>query len=86
MKELIDQAYEMGMKAQAQDKDGIPHNNKEFMSTVPNCSFGDNAGVKLRTEMYKAYIKGWTKANLSQDIEGFVEDLSKTQVQLRKVN
>jgi hypothetical protein len=43
-----------------------PHNNSEFMKIIPNCSMDDDFGCRLRTKMYKDYIKGWNFANLSQ--------------------
>lgn len=63
-KQKIKDAYEAG-KAAYGFKGSAPHDNKEFMATVPNCTFSDTLGVKVRQEMYKAYIKGWTDANLS---------------------
>jgi hypothetical protein len=63
MKDLIKQAYEMGK--QAYGKYHIaPVNNPGFMNMVPNCSFDDSKGVKLRIDMYKAYRKGWTLAHV----------------------
>lgn len=66
--ELKQKAYEMG-KAAKGFHNSTPHSNKEFMAIVPNCAFGDDKGVKLRQQMYKAYIEGWTVANLSNDGE-----------------
>lgn len=64
-KQLIRKSYEFGFKAHG-ELSSVPHYNKEFMKTVPNCDFGDEEGVKLRTEMYKWYIKGWADANFKQ--------------------
>lgn len=62
-KQLIENAYRMGVEGF--DKyPSAPFLNKEFMNTVPNCSFDDDKGVKLRVKMFKAYSKGWTEKHL----------------------
>jgi hypothetical protein len=61
VKELIDQAYKMGLESFPIYKNA-PALNPEFMKTVPNCNFGDEEGCKLRIRMYKAYTKGWTES------------------------
>lgn len=82
MQDLIDKAKYFGSLS----KDGIPHNDKGFMMNVPNCEFGDEKGVKLRIAMYKAFIEAWTKKNLSQDIDGYMEDISNIKVTVKKVS
>jgi hypothetical protein len=62
-KQIIDEAYEMGLESFPKYKNA-PHLNKEFMKTVPNCSLTDEKGVKLRIKMYKSYIKGWTESHV----------------------
>ena len=63
MKKLIDQSYEMGLRAFGKFK-SAPYLNQEFMKTVPNCAMGDDKGCKLRAKMYKSYINGWTKEHV----------------------
>lgn len=82
MQDLIDQAKAIG----AASDHGIPHNSKELMAIVPNCAFGDEKGVKLRIAMYTAFINAWTKKNLSQDIDGFIEDNSRLKTTVKKVS
>jgi hypothetical protein len=62
-KQLIEKAYEMGVAGFAKYH-SAPCMNPEFMAIVPNCSFGDDKGVKLRVAMYKAYSKGWTQEHV----------------------
>lgn len=65
MKTLINQAYKMGKEGFG--KYGCaPCLNIEFMKTIPNCVFGDDKGCKLRTKIYKSYIKGWTEESLKK--------------------
>lgn len=62
-KELIEKAFEYGSQAFGKFI-CTPAVNAEFMEIVPNCSFGDDAGCKLREKLYKSYIRGWTTAHL----------------------
>lgn len=68
MKALIEQSYEMGKKAYGKFN-SAPHNNSEFMATVPNCPMGDDKGCKLRIKMYNAYMNGWTLKSLRPNEE-----------------
>lgn len=65
MKALIENSYHMGYEA-CPTLHSAPYLNVEFMKSMPNCSFGDDKGIKLRVKMYKAYIKGWTQAHLDK--------------------
>jgi len=66
--QLIIESYEFG-KAAYGFKGCAPHENKEFMDTVPNCQFGDERGIALRIAMYHGYLTGWHKANSSQGMD-----------------
>ena len=62
---MIAKSYQMGYEA-CPRLNSAPCLNVDFMKSVPNCEFGDDKGIKLRVNMYKAYIKGWTKAHLDK--------------------
>lgn len=64
MKELIEKAIRLGKKGCVDGLKRSPFLSKEFMEIVPNCSFGDDIGCKIRTKLYKAYIKGFTEEML----------------------
>ena len=63
MRNLIEMAYDAGKKSFPKYKNA-PYLNPEFMSLIPNCVFGDDRGCKLRSKMYKEYIKGWTHSHI----------------------
>jgi hypothetical protein len=63
---LIHEAFHEGYKSYPKYA-SAPYLNKEFMSKVPNCNLGDNDVHKIRVEMYKNYINGWTKASLDYE-------------------
>lgn len=65
-KQKMKEAFEAGQQGYGRFN-CAPASNLEFMKTVPNCSFGDIKGVKLRAAMYKEYIRGWTFANLESE-------------------
>ena len=62
-KSLVKLAFAYGVQG-FEKYNSAPASNPEFMAIVPNCSFSDDAGCKLRVKMYKEYIKGWTTSHL----------------------
>lgn len=68
-KKLENIAYNDGIKGFNQGFNCAPHNNREFMITVPHCAFGDTTGTRLRAKLFQSYINGWTFANLNQPCE-----------------
>ena len=65
MKKWIEKSYQMGYEACPKMKCS-PCLNVEFNKLLPNCIVGNDKEMKLRVKMYKAYIKGWTKAHLDK--------------------
>lgn len=66
IKELIRQAFDNGTQAFKNGLNSIPAMNPAFINSLPNCGMGDEKGCRLRVRLYKAYILGWTIANLDQ--------------------
>lgn len=66
MKDLLEKAESYGLMGFNEGLKLAPAANAEFMKIVPNCSFDDDNGVKLRVKMYKSYIKGYMNAMLSE--------------------
>ncbi len=65
MQHLLELSHKMGYEAFPSLR-SAPYLNEEFMEIVPNCEFGDDKGCKLRTKMYRNYIKGWVKGHLDK--------------------
>lgn len=64
-KSLKEESYNFGVEGFKFGLKCIPALNNQFMYTIPNCEFGDEKGCRIRKSMFKAYIQGWTYANLN---------------------
>lgn len=67
-KDLIKQAYTLGQNAFNKNQKSIPIQDKELMNLISSArqTIGNQVGAS--TFIFKAWIKGWHSANLSQPL------------------